>query len=110
MQSPSSAAQMGKKKEEPKHYPVAGTVTLAIEDQCCDVIGLDGNKEGTLLLKGWHSNYADFKASGVDCSILFTGNHVIIEADKRRYSIDLRTVIQKCLDIAAVDGRKVTNG
>lgn len=91
---------MSKKQKE---YPVIEQIPLAISDQSSEVLGYKDNRNGTMIMKGWHNNYSDFEVEGVKGTVTCIGNHYFIEIGKRRFALDLKPAIARCLDIAKAD-------
>lgn len=80
-----------------------GTVKIKTRHEEC-VGGKHGSSKGTMIAKGWHSNYADFEAEGLKCSVTFCGDKVIIEVGKsHRYEVSLYEVIAELINEAKAD-------
>lgn len=65
-------------------------------EECCG--GKFGSKKGTLIAKGWHSNYSDFSQTvdGIEIKgvATYVGSTMIVEiGNDYRWQIDLSSII-----------------
>lgn len=79
---------------EHKHHEIVG--------------GKHGGKQGTIVAKGWHDNYSDFKTEidgkKIEGCITYVGDGAMLEVGKdHRFQINFQPVIRHCIEKAMQD-------
>lgn len=90
------------------NYPIAFNFDLPVQDQSCDVLGYKGSSQGTMVMKGWHNNYAEFEdeSLGIKGCVTCVGTEFIIEVNNRRFGISLKSLVNKCAEITLAEEKE----
>ncbi len=89
------------KKSEPTGPRVINREGLSVFDESADC-------KNSILMRGWHVNYAEFERDGVKGVLMFFGDKIYLELDKydgkgrrkesaKRYRIEIGGLIQELI-------------
>lgn len=87
-----------KKKKDPK-YNLDFKFEVEATDERADICGLNGQTKGSMIAKGWPSNYCEFtlhdKAKTKGC-VTYVGSIMVIEiGESHRFKVDLQSLISE---------------